>query len=165
MCYFCMGLVVSTFGDHLTENLPAFLPIIVDRMGNEVTRLTAVKAFVVIAASPLHLELSCVLEHVIVELTAFLRRRSGPTVGLTVRNKVLPQALALVKSSLLQGQALLLLHYVYVLNQPNAKRHRSLFMYLNDTRKILALSHGLVLRGNHSMLLIFVAVGACFDSS
>lgn len=164
----CMGLVVSTFGDHLTADLPACLPVLVDRMGNEITRLTAVKAFAVIAASPLHLDLSCVLEHVIVELTAFLRkanralrqatlgtlntlivaygdkigsaayeviivelstlisdsdlhmtalalelcctlmsdRRSGPSVGLTVRNKVLPQALALVKSSLLQGQAL-----------------------------------------------------------
>ncbi|KAK1434531.1 hypothetical protein QVD17_00278 [Tagetes erecta] len=167
----CMGLVVSTFGDYLTTELPACLPVLVDRMGNEITRLTAVKAFAVIAASPLHLDLSCVLEHVIVELTAFLRkanralrqatlgtlntlivaygdkigsaayeviivelstlisdsdlhmtalalelcctlmsdRRSGPTVGLTVRNKVLPQALALVKSSLLQGQALLAL--------------------------------------------------------
>ncbi|MFS7945970.1 putative TATA-binding protein interacting (TIP20) [Helianthus anomalus] len=167
----CMGLVVSTFGDHLTQELPACLPVLVDRMGNEITRLTAVKAFAVIAASSLHLDLSCVLEHVIVELTAFLRkanralrqatlgtlntlvvaygdkigfaayeviivelstlisdsdlhmtalalelcctlmsdRRSGPTVGLTVRNKVLPQALALVKSSLLQGQALLAL--------------------------------------------------------
>ncbi|XP_076924300.1 cullin-associated NEDD8-dissociated protein 1-like [Bidens hawaiensis] len=164
----CMGLVVSTFGDHFTKELPACLPVLVDRMGNEITRLTAVKAFAVIAASPLHLDLSCVLEHVIVELTAFLRkanralrqatlgtlntlivaygdkigsaayeviivelstlisdsdlhmtalalelcctlmsdRRSGPTVGLTVRNKVLPQALTLVKSSLLQGQAL-----------------------------------------------------------
>ncbi|XP_076935987.1 cullin-associated NEDD8-dissociated protein 1-like [Bidens hawaiensis] len=167
----CMGLVVSTFGDHLTKELPACLPVLVDRMGNEITRLTAVKAFAVIAVSPLHLDLSCVLEHVIVELTAFLRkanralrqatlgtlntlivaygdkigsaayeviivelstlisdsdlhmtalalelcctlmsdRRSGPTVGLTVRNKVLPQALTLVKSSLLQGQALLAL--------------------------------------------------------
>ncbi|XP_024967055.1 cullin-associated NEDD8-dissociated protein 1 isoform X3 [Cynara cardunculus var. scolymus] len=167
----CMGLLVSTFGDHLTADLPACLPVLVDRMGNEITRLTAVKAFAVIAASPLHLDLSCVLEHVIVELTAFLRkanralrqatlgtlntlivaygdkigsaayeviivelstlisdsdlhmtalalelcctlmsdRRSGPSVGLTVRNKVLPQALALVKSSLLQGQALLAL--------------------------------------------------------
>ncbi|GKF63527.1 hypothetical protein Tco_0186975, partial [Tanacetum coccineum] len=33
--------------------------------------------------------------------------RSGPTVGLTVRNKALTHALALVKSSVLQGQALL----------------------------------------------------------
>ncbi|GAA0140085.1 ubiquitin-protein ligase [Lithospermum erythrorhizon] len=167
----CMGLVVSTFGDLLGTELPACLPVLVDRMGNEITRLTAVKAFAVIAASPLHLDLSCVLEHVITELTAFLRkanrvlrqatlgtlntlivaygdkivasaygiiivelstlisdsdlhmtalalelcctlmadRRSSPNVGSTVRNRVLPQALAIVRSSLLQGQALLAL--------------------------------------------------------
>ncbi|XP_021751471.1 cullin-associated NEDD8-dissociated protein 1-like [Chenopodium quinoa] len=164
----CMGLVISTFGDNLTAELPACLPVLVDRMGNEITRLTAVKAFAVIAASPLRIDLSCVLENVIVELTAFLRkanralrqatlgtlnslivaygdkitssaygviivelstlisdsdlhmtalalelcctlmtdRRSNPSVGLTVRDRVLPPALILVKSSLLQGQAL-----------------------------------------------------------
>ncbi|XP_057469617.1 cullin-associated NEDD8-dissociated protein 1-like isoform X2 [Actinidia eriantha] len=167
----CMGHVVSTFGDNLKEELPSCLPVLVDRMGNEITRLTAVKAFAVIAASPLHIDLSCVLEHVIAELTAFLRkanralrqatlgtlnslivaygdkigstayeviitelstlisdsdlhmtalalelcctlmadRRSIQNVGLTVRNKVLPQALTLIRSSLLQGQALLAL--------------------------------------------------------
>lgn len=164
----CMGLVVSTFGDNLRAELPACLPVLVDRMGNEITRLTAVKAFAVIAASALRIDLSCVLEHVIAELTAFLRKanralrqatletlnslivaygdkigsaayeviivelstlisdtdlhmtalalelgctlmadkRSIPNVGLTVRNKVLPQALTLIRSSLLQGQAL-----------------------------------------------------------
>ncbi|KAK6915846.1 TATA-binding protein interacting (TIP20) [Dillenia turbinata] len=167
----CMGLVISTFGDNLKSELPACLPVLVDRMGNEITRLTAVKAFAVIAASPLQIDLSCVLEHVVAELTAFLRkanralrqatlgtlnsliiaygdkigsssyeviivelstlisdsdlhmtalalelcctlmadRRSSPNVGLTVRNKVLPQALTLIRSSLLQGQALLAL--------------------------------------------------------
>ncbi|XP_057530355.1 cullin-associated NEDD8-dissociated protein 1 [Amaranthus tricolor] len=167
----CMGLVISSFGDNLTMELPLCLPVLVDRMGNEITRLTAVKAFAVIAASPLHIDLSCVLENVIAELTAFLRkanralrqatlgtlnslivaygdkitssayeviivelstlisdsdlhmtalalelcytlmtdRRSSPNVGLTVREKVLPQALALVRSSLLQGQALMAL--------------------------------------------------------
>ncbi|KAH9684487.1 Cullin-associated NEDD8-dissociated protein 1 [Citrus sinensis] len=167
----CMGLVISTFGDNLGAELPACLPVLVDRMGNEITRLTAVKAFAVIAASPLHIDLTCVLEHVIAELTAFLRKanralrqatlgtmnslvvaygdkigasayeviivelstlisdsdlhmtalalelcctlmadkRSSPNVGLAVRNKVLPQALALIKSSLLQGQALVAL--------------------------------------------------------
>ncbi|KAJ7967930.1 cullin-associated NEDD8-dissociated protein 1 [Quillaja saponaria] len=167
----CMGLVVSTFGDHLAAELPACLPVLVDRMGNEITRLTAVKAFAVIASSPLRLDLSCVLEHVIAELTAFLRkanralrqatlgtlnslivaygdkigsssyeviivelsslisdsdlhmtalalelcctlmadRRSSPNVGLAVRNKVLPQARTLIRSSLVQGQALLAL--------------------------------------------------------
>lgn len=164
----CMGLVVSAFGDNLKVELPTCLPVLVDRMGNEITRLTAVKAFAVIAASPLRIDLSCVLEHVITELTAFLRkanralrqatlgtlnslivaygdkigsaayeviivelstlisdsdlhmtalsielcctlmadRRSIPNVGLTVKNKVLPQALILIRSSLLQGQAL-----------------------------------------------------------
>ncbi|KAG5024111.1 hypothetical protein JHK85_020453 [Glycine max] len=181
----CMGLIVSTFGDHLNAELPACLPVLVDRMGNEITRLTAVKAFAVIAASPLRVDLSCVLEHVVAELTAFLRKanralrqatlgtlnslivaygdkivlsayeviivelsglirfvllsyslyigigdmecdsdlhmtalalelcctlmgdkRSNQSIGLAVRNKVLPQALTLIKSSLLQGQAL-----------------------------------------------------------
>lgn len=44
----CMGLVVSTFGDHLTVELPTCLPVLVDRMGNEITRLTAVKVCYVI---------------------------------------------------------------------------------------------------------------------
>ncbi|KAJ8618736.1 hypothetical protein MRB53_014922 [Persea americana] len=162
----CMGLVISTFGDNLQKELPTCLPVLVDRMGNEITRLTAVKAFAVIASSPLKIDLSCVLEHVFAELTMFLRkanralrqatlgtlnslvvaygdkigsyeviiaelsalisdsdlhmtalalelcctlmadRKSNQNVGLTVRQKVLPQALILVRSSLLQGQAL-----------------------------------------------------------
>lgn len=39
----CMGLLVSTFGDNLNAELPVCLPVLVDRMGNEITRLTAVK--------------------------------------------------------------------------------------------------------------------------
>lgn len=46
-----MGLVVSTFGDHLRAELPACLPVLVDRMGNEITRLTAVKVFFFIVTS------------------------------------------------------------------------------------------------------------------
>ncbi|KAJ8421717.1 hypothetical protein Cgig2_015071 [Carnegiea gigantea] len=38
----CMGLVISTFGDNLTAELPTSLPVPLDRMGNEITRLTAV---------------------------------------------------------------------------------------------------------------------------
>lgn len=40
-------------------------------------------------------------------------RRSSPNVGLAVRNKVLPQALTLIKSPLLQGQALLVYFLLY----------------------------------------------------
>jgi cullin-associated NEDD8-dissociated protein 1 len=39
----CMSLALSTFGDGLQRELPACLPVLVDRMGNEITRLTAVK--------------------------------------------------------------------------------------------------------------------------
>jgi len=39
--------------------------------------------------------------------TLMTDRKSSPNVGLAVRNKVLPQALTLIKSPLLQGQALL----------------------------------------------------------
>lgn len=42
----CMGLVVSTFGDNLQPELSTCLPVLVDRMGNEITRLTAVKVSV-----------------------------------------------------------------------------------------------------------------------
>ncbi|VAH40601.1 unnamed protein product [Triticum turgidum subsp. durum] len=164
----CMSLVIATFGDGLQRELPSCLPILVDRMGNEITRLTAVKAFAVIANSPLRIDLSCVLDHVVSELTAFLRkanralrqatlgtlnslvvtygsqigsssyetilaelstlisdvdlhmaalalelcctimvdRSSVKNVGLAVKHKVLPEALTLIRSALLQGQAL-----------------------------------------------------------
>uniref|UniRef100_A0A7N0ZXV2 Cullin-associated NEDD8-dissociated protein 1 n=1 Tax=Kalanchoe fedtschenkoi TaxID=63787 RepID=A0A7N0ZXV2_KALFE len=167
----CMGLVISTFGDNLGAELSACLPVLVDRMGNEITRLTAVKAFAVIAASRIRVDLTCVLENLIAELTAFLRKanrglrqatlgtlnslivaygdkigsaayeviivelstlisdsdlhmtalalelcctlmddsRSKSNVGRAVKTKVLPQALALVKSSLIQGHALMAL--------------------------------------------------------
>ena len=48
--------------------------------------------------SSLALELCC---------TLMGDKRSSLNVGLVVRNKVLPQALTLIKSSLLQGRALL----------------------------------------------------------
>lgn len=48
-----MGRVISTFGDHLSSELPACLPVLVDRMGNEITRLTAVKVGLVAHVSQL----------------------------------------------------------------------------------------------------------------
>ncbi|KAL6580087.1 Cullin-associated NEDD8-dissociated protein 1 [Orobanche minor] len=74
----CLGLVISTFGDHLRVELPSCLPMLVDCMGNERTRLTAVKAFVVIAASPLHLKISCDIEQVVSELSALLKKANQP---------------------------------------------------------------------------------------
>ena len=45
-----------------------------ERLRNEITRLTAVKAFASIAQSPLSLDLSPVLEPLLAELTSFLRK-------------------------------------------------------------------------------------------
>eukprot|EP00246_Nothoceros_aenigmaticus_P008850 TRINITY_DN2398_c0_g2_i1.p1 TRINITY_DN2398_c0_g2~~TRINITY_DN2398_c0_g2_i1.p1 ORF type:complete len:1034 (-),score=241.13 TRINITY_DN2398_c0_g2_i1:61-2811(-) len=164
----CMGLVISTLGDQLTKEMSVCLPLLLDRLRNEITRLTAVKAFATIAESPLKIDLSPVLEQVVFELTTFLRKANRglrqaslgtlnslllaysdsissssyesiiielsslisdadlhmtasalelcctimndklyyAKAGPAVRERVLPQALNLVKSSLLQGQAL-----------------------------------------------------------
>lgn len=164
----CMGLVIAILGDQLKHELGTCLPVLLERLRNEITRLTAVKAFATIAESPLKIDLSCVLEQVIIELTTFLRKtyralrqaslytlnallaayndkigkssyesiitelsslisdadlhmtalalelcctmmgdqKHHANVDSTVRAKVLPQALILVRSTLLQGQAL-----------------------------------------------------------
>ena len=47
----CMGLVVSTFGDNLKAELATCLPVLLDRMGNEITRLTAVKVGLLLFSS------------------------------------------------------------------------------------------------------------------
>jgi len=49
-----MGLVISTFGDKLQRELPMCLPLLVDRMGNEITRLTAVKVVLIDSLKVFH---------------------------------------------------------------------------------------------------------------
>ncbi|KAL4425586.1 hypothetical protein ABPG75_009602 [Micractinium tetrahymenae] len=144
---------------------PEVLRVLLDRLKNEITRLTAVKALATIARSPLNIDLSSVLGPALAELTSFLRKanrqlrqaalaaleaivskdgsrvdpavlqsaleeasslvnegdllvtalslgfattalREQPASAATVVDKVLPQAIALVKSPLLQGSAL-----------------------------------------------------------
>jgi cullin-associated NEDD8-dissociated protein 1 len=70
----CMGLVISILGDQLKKELGMCLPLLMERLRNEITRLTAVKAFATIAESPLKIDLSSVLEQVVTELTTFLRK-------------------------------------------------------------------------------------------
>ena len=56
------------------------LQVLLDRLRNEITRLTAVRAFGTIAASPLPVDLAGagVLEPVAVELTSFMRKALRP---------------------------------------------------------------------------------------
>eukprot|EP00850_Spirogloea_muscicola_P001276 SM000004S15146 [mRNA] locus=s4:1584727:1593967:+ [translate_table: standard] len=70
----CMCLIISILGDNLKRELKTCLPLLLDRLRNEITRQTVVKAFSTIAESPLGVDLSPVLEQVLSELTSFLRK-------------------------------------------------------------------------------------------
>lgn len=70
----CMGFIVSHFGDHLADQLPVCLPILLDRLRNEITRLTTVKALTKIASSPLHIDIRPLLPEALPILGGFLRK-------------------------------------------------------------------------------------------
>lgn len=53
----CMGQIICNLGDYLQKELPVCLPIFLDRLKNEITRQTTVKALTKIAASPLKVDL------------------------------------------------------------------------------------------------------------
>lgn len=57
----CMGEILANMGDILNNELKVCLPIFLERLRNEVTRLSAVKALISIAASPLLVDISPIL--------------------------------------------------------------------------------------------------------
>ena len=70
----CMGQIVAHLGDSLQQELGSCLPIFLERLKNEITRLTAVKALISIASSPLRIDLRCILSDTMPVLTSFLRK-------------------------------------------------------------------------------------------
>lgn len=70
----CMGQILAHFGDSLTDELHVCLPIFLDRLRNEITRLTTVKALTCIAASPFRVDLNPIMEEAIPILGSFLRK-------------------------------------------------------------------------------------------
>jgi len=70
----CMGQVVAHLGDSLQTELASCLPIFLERLRNEITRLTAVKALIAIASSPLRIDLRCILADSLPVLSSFLRK-------------------------------------------------------------------------------------------
>lgn len=68
-----MGQIVCTLGDRLRDDLPDCMPLFLDRLRNEITRLTAVKAITKIACSPLNIPLSIINDAVPI-LGTFLRK-------------------------------------------------------------------------------------------
>lgn len=57
----CMGQIIANMGDILKSELAVCLPLFLDRLRNEVTRLSSVKALTMIAASTLRVDLSPIL--------------------------------------------------------------------------------------------------------
>ncbi|XP_039627059.1 cullin-associated NEDD8-dissociated protein 2 [Polypterus senegalus] len=72
----CMGQIVCNLGDHLGGDLTPTLQIFIDRLKNEITRLTAVKALILIAGSPLKIDLKTVLPEGVPILSSFLRKNN-----------------------------------------------------------------------------------------
>ncbi|KAJ8986273.1 hypothetical protein NQ317_009983 [Molorchus minor] len=68
-----MGQVICNLGDHLKAELPYCLPLFLDRLRNEITRLTTVKALTKIAGSPLGIDLP-ILPEAMPILGLFLRK-------------------------------------------------------------------------------------------
>lgn len=56
-----MGQIIANMGDVLKIELIVCFPIFLERLRNEVTRLSAVKALTMIAASSLHIDMSPIL--------------------------------------------------------------------------------------------------------
>lgn len=70
----CMGQIISNMGDALVSELGTCLPIFMERLMNEVTRLSTVKALTMIAASPLCINLTPILHDIVPALGSFLRK-------------------------------------------------------------------------------------------
>lgn len=70
----CMAQILSYMGDSLLMELPSCLPIYLERLQNEITRLTTVKALILIVSSPLKLDLSLLLNDAIPVMSSFLRK-------------------------------------------------------------------------------------------
>jgi len=69
----CAALLITNVGENLGDSLNECFLILEDRLTNEITRLTTVKALELIAKSHLHLDLSPILLSSITQLTGFLR--------------------------------------------------------------------------------------------
>ena len=69
-----LGQIVAHLGDQLKSELGNCLPIFLDRLKNEITRLTAVKALISIAKSELKIELKPILAESMPILAGFLRK-------------------------------------------------------------------------------------------
>ncbi|KAM3621297.1 uncharacterized protein V6R79_009075 [Siganus canaliculatus] len=70
----CMGHMVCHLGDHLRAELQGVLAIFLERLKNEITRVTAVRTIMLISASPVKIDLTSILPEALSVLGSFLRK-------------------------------------------------------------------------------------------
>lgn len=70
----CMGQLINLFGDVMQKDLDVALGLLVERLKNEITRLTSIKAFTLIASSPFKINFKPYLSTAIPILASFLRK-------------------------------------------------------------------------------------------
>ncbi|NXS61534.1 CAND1 protein, partial [Brachypteracias leptosomus] len=70
----CMAQIIYHLGDHLSTDLQPTLKIFLERLKNEITRLTTVKALTLVASSPLKIDLRPILGEGFPILASFLRK-------------------------------------------------------------------------------------------
>ncbi|XP_071111936.1 cullin-associated NEDD8-dissociated protein 1-like [Haliotis cracherodii] len=70
----CMGQIICNLGDSLASELRECLPIFLERLKNEITRLTTVRALTMIANSPLKIDIRPILTEGVPILASFLRK-------------------------------------------------------------------------------------------
>lgn len=74
----CMGQIIATFGDKMVDQLPDALEMLHERLNNDTTRLTCVKALIKIANSPCNMSLNCLFPRAFTTIAPFLRKSSRP---------------------------------------------------------------------------------------
>jgi cullin-associated NEDD8-dissociated protein 1 len=67
------GILLSTFGANVTHHLNSILPILLDRVRNEMTRQITVQSFVVVAAGN-QVNLAPIMNDLLTQLAEFLRK-------------------------------------------------------------------------------------------
>ncbi|KAM8930073.1 cullin-associated NEDD8-dissociated protein 1-like [Pelodytes ibericus] len=70
----CMGHLICHLGDQLGSDLQPTLLLLLDRLRNEITRLTAVRVLILIAGSPLKVDLRPLMKEALSILSSFLRK-------------------------------------------------------------------------------------------
>ncbi|KAJ3425021.1 tip120 [Anaeramoeba flamelloides] len=70
-----LGTIISKFGNILTKDLPNTFELLYERLVNEITRLTTLKSFRIIAISKLDFSMKSIINKLIQQLTTFLRQK------------------------------------------------------------------------------------------